>query len=480
MTYKQLLQGIEYTGKAPDGEGVLITQDSRKVVPGAVFVCVQGRSFDGHALAQKALESGAGLVVAQKPLGTGQEIVVKDTRAAYGLLCQAFFGNPAQKLTLVAVTGTNGKTTVSTVLKQLLSACGLRCGLIGTVGSEIGDMKIPARFTTPEAWDMAALLSRMHAAGCTHVVLEASSQALAQQRLYGIHFALGVFTNLTRDHLDYHGTMESYYEAKKSLFNSCAAALINVDDEWGQRLQTELPAGIHAATYSAKDVTATHTAKDIHLSAAGVKFSWQSPDIKENICFPMPGDYSVQNALAVAAAASMLGISSKKVAEHLKDVPGVAGRCQILCSKPYTIVCDFAHTGDAIEKLLAALRPYVEGRMIVLFGCAGERDPEKRAPMSASAAEYGDMVFLTSDNPRKEELETIMQDALPALKASGKPYKVVEDRREAVLLALNELRDKDMLVLCGKGHEDYQVMNGYTLYVSEAQIVQNWIKDHNL
>lgn len=475
MEYGRLMQGIPYTGQLSAGEAALVTQDSRKVVPGAVFVCVKGHSSDGHLYARQALQAGAGLLVTQSPLGLANEVVVQNSRAAYALLCRNFFGNPAQKLTMVAVTGTNGKTTVSSVIKQMLQNSGIQCGLIGTIRSEIGTMEIPAKFTTPEAWDLNALLHRMVAAGCTHVVMEASSQALEQGRLHGLQFALAIFTNLTRDHLDYHQTMENYYEAKKILFGQCDAMLTNIDDEWGARLLKE--AGCpRRYSFSCRQAAADFYAEDLQLAAGGVRFIINTRAQRQAVAFAMPGEYSVYNALAAGAAAVLLGLSPAKAAGQLARVPGVPGRCEVLYDGSFTIICDFAHTGDAMEKLLSTLRPFAKGRMLVLFGCAGNRDPVKREPMGRAAAQYGDIVFLTSDNPRSESEAAIAAGALPPLQKKKGPYYVELNREKALRKALGFLAEGDMLVLCGKGHEDYQVLNGVTVYLSERQIVSDWLK----
>lgn len=479
MELKTLFEGIEYTGALPEGEAALVTQDSRRAAPGAVFVCAKGRTTDGHAYAQKALEAGAVCIVTERPLGLPREVQVENGRKAYALLCQRFFGNPADQLKLVAVTGTNGKTTVTTLIKQILEKAGHKVGLIGTIHTEIDQMEVPAKYTTPEAWDLAALFSRMAAAGCTYAVLEASSQALDQLRLWGLTFEVGVFTNLTQDHLDYHGTFENYYQAKKSLFAQTKTMVVNVDDSYGRRLLAEVQ-GPQSITFSTKDDMADYTAKNIRLAAAGVKFEMVGKSFIQRVQFPMPGDYSVHNAMAAAAAAIALGIPAHAAAAALAGTHGVRGRCEVLYGGRFTVLCDFAHTGDAIEKLLAGIAPFVEGRLVVLFGCAGERDAQKRPLMANAVVKYADFAVLTSDNPRKEDPYAIIEDVEPALKASGKPYLAVAERRSAVQKALELLQDGDVLVLCGKGHEDYQVIDGVTIYLDEHRIVHDWLEQRGL
>ncbi len=474
LTYTSLLNGIEYSGTAPDGEPTLITQDSRKVEPGAVFVCIEGRQTDGHDHAAKALENGAGLIVSQRPLGLAKEVTVQDTRHTLAALCQNYFGNPAQQLTQIAVTGTNGKTTVSYIIYQLLQQLGASCGLIGSIQSEVGGMQVPAKFTTPEAWDIAALQSRMVAAGCTHVVLEASSQGLEQGRLYGQSFKLGVFTNLSQDHLDYHHSMESYFAAKQSLFNHCDVAVINQDDAWGERLLDSLDDD-QKISYSTDCTTADLIARNVDLRAGEVRFALLGPGYLHRVQFPMPGEYSVYNALAAAAAVIALGYDSEEVAAALAHVKPVRGRCEVLYNGPFTVIRDFAHTADGIDQLLGALHPFVEGAMHVVYGCAGQRDAEKRPAMSEAVLKWANRATLTADNPRLEPVEETMQDALPPLEKGAIPYTIEPDRQRAIEEALSGLQEGDLLVLCGKGHEDYQVLNGYTVFLDEAMIVNNWL-----
>ncbi len=475
MQLEQLFEGITYEGTLPHAKASAVTMDSRRVQPGTIFVCTKGRSFDGHTFAKKALQAGAVLVVTDHRLGLEAEVVVSNPRQVYALLCHNYFGKPARSLKLVAVTGTNGKTTITYLIKQVLEALGHRCGLIGTIRSEVDQMQIPAKFTTPEAWDLAALFSRMVRAGCEYVIMEASSQALDQQRLYGLSFDVGVFTNLTQDHLDYHGTMEQYYFAKRSLFEQTACAVLNLDDDYGRRLAAEIPRQ-RVLTYSTMLDEADFVAKNLVLQAGGVQFELVGPGFIRRVKFPMPGSYSAHNALAAAQAVFALGQDPVQAADALARSPGVRGRCEVLYQGDYTVICDFAHTADSIEKVLSGIKPFVQGRLVVLFGCAGERDSVKRGPMAEAALRYGDVIVLTTDNPRGEDPLAIFADVQPTLAAGGKPYFVEEDRRQAVEKALGLLQQGDVLVLCGKGHEDYQALADKTIYLDEHQIVADWVQ----
>jgi len=479
LELKTLFRDVAFTGELPAGEASLVTQDSRRVCPGAVFVCTKGLTSDGHDFARAALRAGAVCVVAEHPLGLAGEVCVENGRKAYAQLCQNYFGRPADSLRLVAVTGTNGKTTVTTLIKQILEQAGYKAGLIGTIHTEIDTMEAPAKFTTPEPWDLNALFSRMVRAGCAFAVMEASSQALDQLRLWGLRFEVGVFMNLTQDHLDYHKTFENYFAAKKSLFAQVEHMVVNLDDAYGRCLLQEVP-GPQRLTFSTQDDAADYTARDIRLSASGVQFELVGRGFIRRVRFPMPGGYSAENALAAAAAAVALGVPAKTAAEALAASRGVRGRCEVLYHGAFTILCDYAHTGDAIEKVLSGIAPFAEGRLVVLYGCAGERDAQKRPLMSAAVAKYADFAVLTSDNPRKEDPYAILRDAEPVLAQSGKPYLVEVERRTAVQKALEMLQPGDVLVLCGKGHEDYQVIDGVTIYLDEHRIVRDWLAQKEL
>lgn len=479
MELAKLVQGIEYSGKLPQGTATLVTQDSRKAAPGAVFVCIEGRGFDGHNFAQNALEKGAALIVSGRPLGLQKEITVKDPRKAYARLCANFFENPAEKLILVGVTGTNGKTTVTSVLKQTLEGLGVKCGLIGTIQNEIDELVVPAKFTTPEAWDLNALFAQMVKASVTHVIMEASSQALAQGRLSGLHFALAVFTNLTQDHLDYHGTMEEYFAAKKLLFAQSGAMLVNCDDEWGRRLLAEADCPVKKS-YSAQSDAADFTAKNIDLRAGGVRFGFLGDGFLCPVQFAMPGAYSAANALAAAASAVMLGFAPNDAASALAKVIGVKGRCEVIYSGGFTVIRDFAHTADGLDKLLEGLKPFVTGRLVALFGCAGQRDAGKRPAMGKAAGRWATEVIITADNPRMEDVEKTINDAVPGVRETGTPYITRTNREEAIYEALEGMKNGDMLVLCGKGHEDYQVLNGVTIYFDERALVKGWLAEHGM
>jgi UDP-N-acetylmuramoyl-L-alanyl-D-glutamate--2,6-diaminopimelate ligase len=472
---RDLLEGIDFSSSADlDRDITAVVSDSRKISDGCVFVCIEGKRFDGHSAAAAVLENGAGVVVTQRRLGLKNEVTVADTRAAYALMCHNFFGNPQRRLCLIAVTGTNGKTTVSTIIKQALISMGVNTGLIGTIQCEIGEMVIPAKFTTPEPWGLSALLARMADAGCTHAVMEASSQAIDQGRLIGLEFSCAVFTNLTQDHLDYHGTMENYYLAKRSLFDQALSAVVNIDDERGRELAAGLP--IPTLTVSADNDSADYTAKSVDYSISGVRFAVNGTRFIERVAFPMPGRYSVNNAMCAIGALFAVGIEKHAACAAVSSTRGVRGRCEVLYNGDFTVICDYAHTPDGLEQLLSSLKPFVDGRLIVLFGCGGDRDPYKRPKMAATVCRYADFIVLTSDNPRTEDPMAIIDQISPSRRESGVDFTCEPDRSAAIALAVQNTSPGDVLVLCGKGHEDYQVLDGCTIYLDESRVVGDIIK----
>ena len=482
MTLREYLEGIPYTSSIPPDEMekisvTTVTNDSRQVREGSVFVCVQGGRFDGHTKAAEALEHGAAAVVVERDLGLSRQIIVENSRAAYALLCANHFGNPARKLKLVGITGTSGKTTVAFLTKSILEAAGKKVGLIGTIYNQIGELEFPAKHTTPDPYQLHTMLDRMVEAGCEYAVMEASSHALDQCRLTGCRFAAAVFTNLSQDHLDYHGTMENYFAAKKNLFSLADASVVNLDDEKGRELAGEL--GGKTVTFSLERDDATLTARNISSTVKGSSFLIVGERIIQRTRVAMPGRFSVSNAMAAAAACYVLGVSPEEIAKGLAACPGVPGRAEIIPAPvDYTIIRDFAHAPEELEQIIATLAPYKgKGRLITLFGCAGERDRTKRAAMGEAVAKKSDLAILTSDNPRGENEGQIIRDTLPGLARYDTPYEVIPDRYEAIAWALNHAEKDDILLLAGKGHEDYQVLKEETVFFDEKVLVQQLLAE---
>lgn len=469
MKLHKLLHGIALT-KLADVEITDVTSDTRKVTEGCLFVCIKGNNFDGHSAAEEVLSRGAAAIISEHDLGFEKQIVVENTRRIYPQICAVFFERPDDKMKIIGVTGTNGKTTITTVIKQVLEELGHKSGLIGTSHNEIGDEIIYAERTTPEPYDLFKLLDRMAKAGCEYVVMEVSSQALEQYRIGPIHFAASVFTNLTQDHLDVHGTMENYYQAKKKIFDVCDVAIINADDEAGRRYFSE----ISCPKYSfSVDGFADYYADCIKLSANGSTF-WFSDGLKTYPAkFAMPGLFNVSNLTAVIATLERIGFDARKIIAAAADCKGVKGRAEIIpTGRDFTVICDYAHTPDALENILPNVKHYTEGRLICLFGCGGNRDAKKRPLMAQAAARHADFLIITSDNPRDEDPEAIIEDITAGLSANYTSYITIPDRREAIYYAIRTAQTGDVIVLAGKGHEDYQVLkDDEKIHFDEREIV---------
>ena len=469
----QLYALLEENAKTqlPDQEITGLTDDSRKVKPGMLFACIRGEHFDGHTVAAKMLEQGAAAVIADHDLGLGErQILTADTRALYGKLCAAWFGHPERKMHFIGVTGTNGKTTITNLIKHILMENGHTVGLIGTIQNEIGGKAVHTDNTTPFVYDLMQLYAQMADAGCDYVVMEVSSFGLVQQRIGDTHFDVAVFTNLTQDHLDYHGTMENYYQAKKLLFQRCDCAVIDTDDAYGRRLKDEISCPV--VTYGSSH--ADYYADAIKLRADGTSFWLCQGDKSYPISLHLTGMFNVSNALAAVAACVSAGLAPKRVREALESCTGVRGRCEVIpIDRDFTVICDYAHTPDAIENILRSVKEYTKGRLICLFGCGGNRDATKRPKMAQAAAKYADFLMITSDNPRDEEPEAIIQDILAGLAGFDVPYEVVVDRKEAILRSMQLAQKDDVIVLAGKGHEDYQVLpGGVHIHMDEREIVR--------
>ena len=470
MKLYDLISGIAQTD-IPDTEITDITSDTRKqLAPGFVFVCIKGNTFDGHDAAKEMIERGASVIVAEHDLGLDNQIIVEDTRAAYPALCARYFGDPQKSLKLIGVTGTNGKTTITTVLKKVLDGFGCKVGLIGTCQNEIGDKILHTDRTTPEPYELFELFRQMADAGCEYVVMEASSQGLEQKRLGPCEFRVGIFTNLTQDHLDVHGNMENYYQAKKLLFDVSAQAIINIDDFYGRRYLEEI--SCKKNTYSAER-KADFYAEDILLSASGVKYVYCDGKAKHNVDFKMPGVFNVSNSLAVISCCETLGFSAEGTIHQLNQMQGVRGRAEVVpTGRDFTVICDYAHTPDALANVLAAIRTGSTGKVKCLFGCGGNRDATKRPLMAAAAADNADFLIVTSDNPRNEDPEDIINDILTGLEGKNTPYVKITDRREAIHWAIKNAEKDDIIVLAGKGHEDYQILaGGVKIHFDEREIV---------
>ncbi len=453
--------GYRFDGKS--SEICSITDDTRCVENGSVFVCVKGNSFDGHSAAADMLDRGAAAVVCDHDLGLGdRQIIVENTRRFYGHLTAAWYDHPENELTLIGITGTNGKTTMATMIHSIISSTGEKVGIIGTAGTFIGNEPVErdeSTPTTPKVGELFAIFREMADKKCGYCVMEVSSFALEQNRIGPAVFECAVFTNLTRDHLDYHKTMENYYLAKKKLFTEhCRYALINTEDSYGKRLFDEI--GAEKQSYGIKGGTDIYASCIKYVDGAA-RFWFCHNDKSYPFTLKMMGSYNIANAAAAAAVCCRLGISMEKITEAVSSFKGVRGRCELVpTGRDFHIVCDYAHSPDALENMLPAIKENTEGRLICLFGCGGDRDRTKRPLMAQAAAEYADHLIITSDNPRNEDPDAIIDEITAGLDGKDISYDRITDRREAIFHAVQIARKGDVIVLAGKGHEDYQILSG--------------------
>lgn len=470
MKLSQILDGVKILNTYEDIEVADVTQDSRLVKEGSLFVCVKGAAFDGHNVADDMLKKGAAAVVVERDLGLDRQIIVENSRAVFSPICANFYSNPAKKLKLIGLTGTNGKTTTTFLIKQILENSGKKVGLIGTVQNMICDEIYPAKYTTPDPYELQKLFAMMVDAGCEYCVMEVSSQALAQGRVNGLHFAVGVFTNLTQDHLDYHKTWENYFNSKRMLFESCDIAVTNADDEYG----LEIVKGLDfkkLITYAVDTNHADFVAKNVSFKANGVEYELVGDNIGRCYC-PIPGRFSVYNSLCAATVALALGIEFDKVLAAISKSNGVKGRIEVVpCNRDFTIIIDYAHSPDGLENIITSLKEIAKGRVVTVFGCGGDRDKTKRPKMGKIAAELSDFCVVTSDNPRSENPSEIIKDILVGMEGIDTPYEVVELRRDAIAYAINNAQKDDIILLAGKGHETYQILPTGTIHFDEREVV---------
>lgn len=470
MKLSQILNGVKVLNTYDDVEVCDVTQDSRLVKKGFLFVCVKGAAFDGHSVAAEMLEKGAAAVVVERDLGLHNQILVENSRACFSPICANFFGNPAKKLKLIGLTGTNGKTTTTFLIKQILENVGKKVGLIGTVQNMIGDEIYPAKYTTPDPYELQKLFAMMVEAQCEYCVMEVSSQALAQGRVNGLRFAVGAFTNLTQDHLDYHKTWENYFNAKRILFENSDIAVTNADDENGLKIVEGLDFD-KLITYAVNTNNASYIAKNVSFKASGVEYELVGDTIGRCYC-PIPGRFSVYNSLCAAAIALALGVAFEQVLLAIRKSNGVKGRIEVVpCDRDFTIIIDYAHSPDGLENIITSLKEIARGRVVTVFGCGGDRDKTKRPKMGRIAAELSDFCVVTSDNPRSENPGEIIKDILEGMVGIDTPYEVVEQRRDAIEYAIKNAQKDDIILLAGKGHETYQILPTGTIHFDEREVV---------
>jgi UDP-N-acetylmuramoyl-L-alanyl-D-glutamate--2,6-diaminopimelate ligase len=476
MNLKELLRQLEQGGS--QGK-VRVCADSRKVSPGDVFVAVKGTSVDGHDFVGQAVRQGAGFVVCSRPIegGSAKVVVVPDTGAVLGSLCHASRGWPAGKLTCLAVTGTKGKTTTTYLARAVIQAAGKKSGLIGTVTYDTGAGAVQSNMTTPDAVAMADMASEMVANGAEYLVVEASSHALDQGRLGGIDFKAAAFTNLTGDHMDYHKTKEAYIAAKARLFEGLkadAAAILNKNSPDAAFMAERTKARV---LWYAANEKADIEAKVLRMDSACTEYDLCFEGKKSPVLTPMIGMHNVSNHLAAAGMCIGAGFELDVIARGLSGLANVPGRLEAVdCGQPFRVLVDYAHTDDAMKNVLQTLRPICRGKLVIVFGCGGDRDKTKRPRMAKVAEEMADTVFVTSDNPRTEQPDDIIKDIMAGFSEAGRKRAIVEaDRKKAIELALAGAGETDVVLIAGKGHEDYQIIGKTKHHFSDREVVQDWL-----
>ena len=462
-----------------------IAYDSRRVQRNGLFVALRGEKTDGHQFLEQAIERGASVIVTEREEKQPRVtcLVVDDTRSALAALAAAFYGWPATKLKLAAVTGTNGKTTTTFLIKHICEKAGLRCGLIGTVRYEIGERILPATRTTPESLDLQELLAQMANAGCRAAAMEVSSHALAQERTRGLEWDVAVFTNLTQDHLDFHGTMENYFESKAKLFAQLAqqkkkqkpVAIVNIDDRYGEQLLGKIDKKISVVTFG-MSARADFRASNYRMEFGGTSYQLDARGKSYLVRVPLIGRFNVANSLAALAAANALGLSLRETVLSLGKSPQVPGRLEAVPAKrQFQVFVDYAHTPDALLNVLKTLRELEPRRLIVVFGCGGDRDRQKRPLMGEVVDRHADLAIITSDNPRKEDPNAIIAEVEKGFRADH--YEKIPDRTEAIRRAIELAQPRDIVLIAGKGHENYQEFADHTVPFDDIQVARRALED---
>ena len=481
MNFLQLLDGAEVLAQTGNPEIKGVEYDSRQVKPGDVFLAMRGESSDGNQYIDQAIAAGAVAVISDSVAEARENIAwaqVAHGRRALARVSANFYKRPAERLAITGITGTNGKSTTAFILESILTAADRKTALVGTIEYHVAGKIVPAPHTTPEALELNRLFAKALGQGTTEVVMEVSSHALEQQRVFGVPFDVAVFTNLTRDHLDYHRTMEDYFAAKRGLFEGCGAerpraAVLNADDQYGEKLQ-QISRGHGSRVFrygiGLGDVRAQH----VEISPQGTKFTLTGLGSPLDICSPLIGKVNVYNILAAATAAHARGCEPEQIVAGVAALRRVPGRFErVDCGQPFTVVIDYAHTDDALRNLTSLARDFVRhGRVLTVFGCGGDRDRSKRPLMGEAAGQGSDLVVLTSDNPRSEDPLAIMNDALVGVQRSGTKYRTQPDRRAAIAMAIQEARAGDIVLIAGKGHEKVQIISSGPIPFDDVEVAR--------
>ena len=481
MKLSKLLTGIEYEmlKGSIDIDVNKICYDSREVSLGDVFFCIQGYNVDGHDYIEMALDKGALVIICMKdldPLPFATVIKVNNTRTAIALASGNYFDHPERKMKMIGVTGTNGKTSTTFMLKGILEAAGFKTGIIGTIANFIGDKKLNTHRTTPEALELYKLFNEMVNEKTDYCIMEVSSHSLSLDRVYGIRFAQAIFTNLTRDHLDFHKTFEAYYRAKMKLFLNSDISIINFDSEYGRKAYEDINGNKYSFAFDESNIKADLVARNIKEDSKESTFDIYYQGNKENIKLGIPGRFNISNALGCIMVAINEGINIKNIKVGLESVI-VPGRFEVVKTEQnldFDIYIDYAHTPDALENILIAINNIKKGKLIVIFGCGGNRDKVKRPMMGEIGTRLSDFAIVTSDNPRKEDPMAIIKDILPGIKKDN--YMIIPDRTDAIKKGMEMAKAGDILLIAGKGHEDYQELSDKIIHFDEREIIHDILR----
>ncbi|MCH5278604.1 MAG: UDP-N-acetylmuramoyl-L-alanyl-D-glutamate--2,6-diaminopimelate ligase [Christensenellaceae bacterium] len=478
MRLTKLMKNIECDLIGADCEIERIEYDSRKVRQGDMFCCINGTFKDGHEFAQAAVDAGASALMVERRLPIDiTQVLVPNSRIAMAEAAAEFYGHPTAGIPVVGITGTNGKTTTTYMIKTIAEKAGLKVGLIGTIRNLVGNKVIPTERTTPESVELQRVFRIMRDEGVELIVMEVSSHSLDQNRVHGIEYAVGGFTNLTQDHLDYHKTFENYLAAKKRMFARSKFAVVNADDYHSALMLEGL--NLPSIGYGIRNESAAIRATNIEICAKNVEFDLSCPEGTRHITVNIPGLFNVFNAMLAAGVMLKLGFGLDVIAEGLSDISGVSGRMEALNTGgfDFTVILDFAHTPDGLVNLLTSVQEFAKGRVITVFGCGGDRDKLKRPLMGEMSARYSDFCVVTSDNPRTEDPMRIIDMVLEGVRRTACEHEVIENRREAIRYALSIAEKDDVVVLAGKGHENYQEINGVKYPFDEKDIVSELLDE---
>ncbi|WP_294392658.1 UDP-N-acetylmuramoyl-L-alanyl-D-glutamate--2,6-diaminopimelate ligase [uncultured Clostridium sp.] len=479
MNLKSILNGLDYEllQGTENREINKINYDSRKVSDNDLFVCVKGYATDGHKYADKAVSSGAGVIVLQDEIDIADKNVTvikcSDTRKALAVMGANYYDNPAKNMKVIGITGTNGKTTTAFMIKDILESAGKKVGLIGTIANFICGEKIHTERTTPESLELQELFTDMVSKGVEYCVMEVSSHSLALDRVYGINFECGIFTNLTRDHLDFHKTFENYYAAKFKLFERSSIKLINTDDTYGMQVLNDCKKlkAENIYSFSVKG-NSDYQAFDEVMGSRNIEFKVRIDENEEKFVLGIPGEYNIYNALGAIGVCHKLDISMKYIRKGIEEAV-VPGRCERVGREydlPYEIIIDYAHTPDGLENILKTAKAFTKGKLIAIFGCGGDRDKVKRPQMGKIGIDIADIAIITSDNPRSEDPMAIIKDIKAGLDKDN--YIVIENRHDAIRKAIEMAERDDVIVIAGKGHETYQILKDKTIHFDEREVVK--------